>query len=129
MRDPPRCGAGRAATMFDAMRADPFDQRALEAAYADLRQRRAALQQAGQEIVLRCGRQGFAGGAEPHQAAARTVPLRLSLARGQALGALALDLAPLGDDRGREITPIATRPIRIVQTALISGVTPRRTWL
>ena len=38
--------------MFEAMRADPFDQAALEAAYADLRTQTNDLQQVGQEIVL-----------------------------------------------------------------------------
>ena len=38
--------------MFDAMRAEPFDRAALEAAYADLRARTNELQQAGQEIML-----------------------------------------------------------------------------
>ena len=37
--------------MVDAMRADPFDAAALEAAFADLRLRVTDLQQAGQEIV------------------------------------------------------------------------------
>ena len=34
------------------MRADPFDPAALEAAYADLRDKTNALQEAGQKIVL-----------------------------------------------------------------------------
>ncbi len=38
--------------MFDAMRADPFDRAALEAAYANLRAKIADLQQVGQEITL-----------------------------------------------------------------------------
>ena len=38
--------------MFEAMRADPFDQTALEAAYADLRAKTNDLQQVGQEITL-----------------------------------------------------------------------------
>lgn len=38
--------------MFEAMRADPFDPAALEAAYADLRQKTSVLQEAGQQIVL-----------------------------------------------------------------------------
>jgi uncharacterized membrane protein len=38
--------------MFEAMRADPFDQAALEAAYADLRAKTNDLQQVGQEITL-----------------------------------------------------------------------------
>jgi uncharacterized membrane protein len=37
--------------MLEAMRADPFDDAALEAAFADLRLRVVELQQAGQEIV------------------------------------------------------------------------------
>ena len=37
--------------MFDAMRADPFDAAALDAAYGALRDKTVALQQAGQEIV------------------------------------------------------------------------------
>ena len=38
--------------MFEAMRADPFDQAALEATYADLRAKTNDLQQVGQEIAL-----------------------------------------------------------------------------
>ena len=38
--------------MFDAMRADPFDGAALQAAYADLRAKTNDLQQAGQDIVF-----------------------------------------------------------------------------
>jgi hypothetical protein len=37
--------------MFDAMRADPFDAAALDAAYANLRVKTEALQEAGQQIV------------------------------------------------------------------------------
>lgn len=37
--------------MFDAMRADPFDPAALDAAYANLRDKTEALQEAGQQIV------------------------------------------------------------------------------
>jgi uncharacterized membrane protein len=37
--------------MFEAMRADPFDPAALDAAYADLRARTGELQQIGQQIV------------------------------------------------------------------------------
>jgi hypothetical protein len=37
--------------MFEAMRADPFDAAALDAAYANLRDKTAALQEAGQQIV------------------------------------------------------------------------------
>ena len=37
--------------MFDAMRAVPFDPAALDAAYANLRDKTAALQEAGQQIV------------------------------------------------------------------------------
>ena len=37
--------------MFEAMRAEPFDQAALEAAFADLRQKTGALQRAGQDLV------------------------------------------------------------------------------
>jgi hypothetical protein len=37
--------------MFEAMRADPFDPAALQAAYADLRARTGELQQIGQQIV------------------------------------------------------------------------------
>ena len=37
--------------MFDAMRADPFDAAALDAAFADLRARTTDVQQVGQEIV------------------------------------------------------------------------------
>ncbi len=38
--------------MFEAMRANPFDQAALEAAYADLRAKTNDLQEVGQEITL-----------------------------------------------------------------------------
>ncbi|HEY5082125.1 MAG TPA: periplasmic heavy metal sensor [Bauldia sp.] len=38
--------------IFDAMRAEPFDRAALEAAYADLRTSTGALQQVGQELTL-----------------------------------------------------------------------------
>jgi uncharacterized membrane protein len=38
--------------MFEAMRADPFDPAALDAAYADVRAKTNALQEAGQKIVL-----------------------------------------------------------------------------
>ncbi len=38
--------------MFEAMRANPFDQAALEAAYTDLRAKTNDLQQIGQEITL-----------------------------------------------------------------------------
>ena len=38
--------------MFDAMRADPFDPAALNAAYADLRDKTNALQEVGQRIVF-----------------------------------------------------------------------------
>ena len=38
-------------TMFDAMRADPFDAATLDAAYGNLRDKTVALQEAGQEIV------------------------------------------------------------------------------
>lgn len=37
--------------MFEAMRADPFDRAALDAAFADFRQRTEDLQEAGQAIV------------------------------------------------------------------------------
>jgi uncharacterized protein (DUF2236 family) len=37
--------------MFEAMRAEPFDRGALDAAFADVRDTTDALQQAGQEIV------------------------------------------------------------------------------
>jgi uncharacterized membrane protein len=37
--------------MFEAMRAEPFDRAALEAAFADLRQKTDELQRAGQELV------------------------------------------------------------------------------
>lgn len=37
--------------MFEAMRADPFDAAALDAAFAEMRARVSELQQAGQEIV------------------------------------------------------------------------------
>lgn len=39
------------AQMIEAMRADPFDPDALDAAFADLRQRVAEMQEAGQQIV------------------------------------------------------------------------------
>lgn len=45
--------------MFEAMRADPFDQAALDAAFAEFRTRTGELQQAGQTIV------GAAVAAEP----------------------------------------------------------------
>ena len=38
--------------MFEAMRANPFDEAALRAAYADVRDKTAALQAAGQDIVF-----------------------------------------------------------------------------
>jgi uncharacterized membrane protein len=37
--------------MFEAMRADPFDAAALDAAYANLRDKTTVLQEAGQQIV------------------------------------------------------------------------------
>jgi hypothetical protein len=39
--------------MFEAMRADPFDHAALDAAFAELRSRTTELQKAGQDIVGR----------------------------------------------------------------------------
>ncbi len=56
--------------MFDAMRADPFDAAALDAAFADLRARTTDVQEVGQEIV------GQAVAAAPADVRARIRPPR-----------------------------------------------------
>jgi len=57
-----RIGAIEAARkrMYDAMRAQPFDEAALEAAFADLRAETEALQRAGQDVIA-----GAVAGAPP----------------------------------------------------------------
>lgn len=56
--------------MFEAMRADPFDQPALDQAFADFRARTSELQQAGQTIV------GGAVAGEPYEVRVEIKPPR-----------------------------------------------------
>lgn len=126
--------------LIEAMRAEPFDRQRVEAAFETLGGQLEAMRRRGEAAVVRALEQATpeerAQIREPRGRVPELEPGPPPPGTERRYGVAAAIRSARWCSTSRRlaaseaaITPSVTMPIRMVQIALISGVTPRRTWL